>query len=150
MENQEEQYEREMARIKAEEEWAEIFAIFNHLLDQQQTESLPKGGQLRTSRQCTTLGTPQGHHRGQKRKTTNKQTVPQICVCWSGLISAQGRVCLFFLSVLSQKFYVYSEYSMLCHFLILTNTKSKSDCMNVYSETAFGKSSEVFTVRNQI
>ena len=34
MENQEEQYEREMARIKSEEEWAEIFAIFNHLLDQ--------------------------------------------------------------------------------------------------------------------
>lgn len=34
MENQEEQYEREMARIKAEEEWAEIFVIFQHLLDQ--------------------------------------------------------------------------------------------------------------------
>ncbi len=34
MENQEEQYEREMARITSEEEWAEIFAIFQHLSEQ--------------------------------------------------------------------------------------------------------------------
>ena len=34
MENQEELSEREMARIKSEEEWAEIFVIFNHLLNE--------------------------------------------------------------------------------------------------------------------